>query len=141
MMPGEQPAIPRDEYLYRRIPLNRYQPRMSSELPGHAFNPSTGDINGLSVSRASLTTIEEVARGRGDRLQHVCRVKAGAFQDLELEVVPDPLPNDPGHCLIPAITIDVYRNDKMLVKAWRNVLAAAAEMVLVVLDAEPPTTQ
>ncbi len=60
---------------------------------------------GLSVSRSSLTSPLRLLnllelQGKSPVGWRVCRISVRDVRSLDLDVRPDPKPEDPGHCLI-----------------------------------------
>lgn len=83
-------------------------------LTSQVFEPSASDTDGLSVIRskshnaldaARLKHRERIARKLEPEPLVVAEVSVGLLLEKSLSVVPDPLPDVPGHALIPEITI------------------------------------
>jgi len=94
-----------DELLYRRIPAstNWFDP-VTGTLQAAAFAPhKTSDLTGLSVSRAKYKSIENAARARPGKSYFIAVLRAGDLRQSGIEVVPRPLPGDPGHAELPAL--------------------------------------
>ena len=77
-----------------------------------AFEPSDADTNGLSVVRARFHTPlqvaaikhrERLARNKAAEPLVVVEVSVAALREKGLDVVPDPLPEIPGHAVIPLL--------------------------------------
>lgn len=80
--------------------------------PPEAFNPRRDDTTGLSISRARYKTAEEAARGPSAQGYYVALLQAGRLRAAGIEVVPRPLPGDPGHSELPGLTYDQRKSDQ-----------------------------
>ncbi|HZZ41782.1 MAG TPA: hypothetical protein VFE58_02495 [Tepidisphaeraceae bacterium] len=109
-----------DELIYRRIPVsqNWYNPNLSPPLSPKAFNPTERDVTGLSISRASLKTIEEAAKGQPGKSYYVAILRVADLRSAGIRVEPKPLdrgvlgpdhPGDESHAELPDLT---YQNRK-----------------------------
>jgi hypothetical protein len=98
------PAVEDDDVVLRHIPGGTLW-----QAPGPRITSANFQIRvdraetGVSVSRLSLTTpegvLDRVAGGRtGD--SRIAAASVRAIRDLGREVIPDPLPDDPGHAEI-----------------------------------------
>ena len=98
----DDPSIPDEELLYRRIPLQPPDNIQPTEVEGE-WRPSSGNFrsNGpLSVDRASLTTPEQTRdRGR-PMIFHVAQVPAKVARQCGCRLVKDLMPNNPAHILL-----------------------------------------
>jgi hypothetical protein len=114
-----------DEILYRRVPAQAdyYNPAVDSRPTPLAFRPRENDTKGLSVSRAKYRTMEQVARNPRGKRYYVAVLQAGKLRAGGIAVEPDPLPNDPGHALLPSLT---YQNRKTPRAKEQQVLIAEA---------------
>jgi hypothetical protein len=112
-----------DEVLCRRIPASTgwYGPSRSPPLEPEAFRPNKNDTHGLSVSRQKYKSVEQAARGQPGKTYFVALLRAGDIRAAGMEVVPRPLPDDPGHAEIPELTYDT-RKSKLAIE-WRTRLA------------------
>lgn len=110
--------IPDDVYVYRRIPSSRYpKPTDPKSRPINAsFLPRIDDTDGLSVDLATLTTPEKVADIPDKRYQ-VVQVCVSDLRSLGLDVISDPLPDNPAHALIIGLDRQTYDADKAQIKA------------------------
>lgn len=115
-------AIRCDDPIFRRIPvtLKLYRPE-TEELHAHAFRPSPRDIDGLSVSRGKtdhrpeFLSLEQVAEvGRNPQGYFVAELSLITLNSHNIQVVPDPKDDDPGHCLIPSLRYQKPRPSEML---------------------------
>jgi hypothetical protein len=101
MAPGDgTEPIGDDEVLYRRVPVSQkwYTPGVDAELSRYAFNPSENDTTGICFSRAKYKTVEEAAVGYPGKRYYVAKLSASALRAIDIEIIPDPRPGDPGHC-------------------------------------------
>jgi hypothetical protein len=123
VLPDESDPIAEDELLYRRIPaaLNLYDPHTAPQLLPDTFRPNQNDDTGLSVYRAKYKTIEEAARGRKGGGYYVAILRAGDLRIQGIDVVPRPIPGDPGHAEIPGLTYQNRKSDQAL--EWKVLLA------------------
>lgn len=138
-MSGKRAIIGDDEWVYRRVPaIYLPDPRRYSFPQIECFRPRQGESDGLSVDRASLTTIARSARGANpDRRYHLLRLSVRQLRGQELDVVADPLPDNPAHALIPQINAIAYKADKKRIQQIQNMLVSKfSQLVLVALDAE-----
>jgi hypothetical protein len=104
MADGREP-IEDDEIIYRRIPTPAYYDPSVSPFPSPmAFHPRCNDLTGLSVYRAKYKTPEQVAATGRDRPFYIAELRAGDLRRHGIEVVPVPLPDDPGHAELPGLT-------------------------------------
>lgn len=103
-----------DEVILRHIPGGTLH-----QAPGPRITSRNFELRlhmgetGLSVSRAGMTSpsallarVGNVAKGT-----RVAAITAGELRAVGLEVVPDPLPDDPGHALIRSATADLFDQD------------------------------
>lgn len=128
MLDGTE-AIEDDELLYRRIPAsqNWYNPDQDPPLSPEAFKPTKYDDDGISFSRAKYSSIEDVGREKEGRKYYVAVIRAGDIASIGIQVVPDPISNDPtlgddpGHAIIPRMNFENRKEDSC--REWKNVLA------------------
>jgi hypothetical protein len=105
-----------DEHLLRRIPrgaggTDYYNPDRPQSLSPDAFKPhASHDMDGLSLSRAKspehpefLLPEDLAALGQSPHGYFIAELVAGDLRRAGIEVVPDPLPSDPGHVLLPHV--------------------------------------
>ncbi len=135
----EVPPVSSAERLFRRI-LNWKKGRDPNvKIPQRFFMPrpwvsaqKPGDSSGLSVSRAMLTRLEDIAKPpkAGDQT-HVAQLGVADVRAIELTVVPDPGPTDIGHSLIPELNsisrLDPEQEQKM--DEWAMFLRDRASLV------------
>jgi hypothetical protein len=108
MVEGNDP-IDDEELLYRRIPVsqNWYDPASTLPPSPKAFKPHrTNDASGLSLYRARFKTAQEVAANDREARFYVAVLKAGDLRRRGVEVLPRPLPGDPGHAELPDLRSD-----------------------------------
>jgi hypothetical protein len=81
-----------------------------------AFEPSPKDVTGLSVVRTKYSSPEKVARNRFDELLGlgkppgifcVAEISLSACAEEGVAAMPDPLENNPGHALLPALNASI----------------------------------
>lgn len=124
MDPGTEP-IADDELLYRRISMASgwYEPARIPPLNPEAFRPNKKtDESGLSLWRAKYVTAQEAARGPSGKPYYVAVLSAADLRAKGIEIVPRPLPGQPGHAEIPALT-SANRSDQQA----KNMSALIAE--------------
>ena len=110
MNDGTEP-ISDDELLYRRVPLTWYSPQ--NGLDAQAFAPhKTLDTTGLSMARAKYKSKEEVAAGQPGKSYYVAVLRAGDVRKAQIEPVPRPEPNDPGHSELPDLNSQNRKSDR-----------------------------
>lgn len=91
-----------DELLYRRIPGSSgwYSPQ--DGFKPEAFAPhKKNDATGLSVHRAKYKSLNEAAIGQPGKSYYVAVLRARDLRQQGIEIVPRPLPHDPGHAELP----------------------------------------
>lgn len=106
-MTDESDPIGDDENVLRRI-LNREKYiDLTLRIPviRLAFRPTKDDATGISVYRSLFACPREVAKaGTNSAGYWVAELPIAAIRDLQLTVMPDPLPEGlKGHALIPEI--------------------------------------
>lgn len=111
-----------EELIYRRIPvsLNLYNPDLNPSPDPRSFRPIKLDTNGLSLVRAKYSTPQQVAVTDHGRKYWIAVLKAGDIRACSigaLDVVPAPLPNNPGHAEIPSLTYQ-NRRDTDVLQLW-----------------------
>lgn len=115
-------AISCDDPIFRRVPvtLQLYRPE-TEELHAHIFLPSSRDTDGLSVSRGKtsdhpefLSLAQFADAGRNPQGYFVAELALTSLDRHNIQVVPDPKDNDPGHCLIPSLRYQKPRPSEML---------------------------
>ena len=95
-----------DELLYRRILVSSgYYSPDTETISSQAFAPSKEDASGLSVSRAKYKSAKDAAHGRNGKPAHVAVLRASVLRALGIQVVPKPLPDDPGHAEMPDLNV------------------------------------
>lgn len=106
-----EPISP-DEFILKRVPSSRPggvksildRPGIGLTATSFAIGPRPNE-KFPSWSREKITTpieLLEIARNQGQEIDgwHVVAVEAVEIFELGLNVVPEPTPEDPGHCLI-----------------------------------------
>jgi hypothetical protein len=115
MQHGSEP-VDDDELILRRIPDAQVE-RSSSPRPSPiAFQPHReNDRRGISFSRAKYSTAEQVARGGLRRpARFVAQFSVRALRASGVDVEPDPTPDNPGHCVAPALRSDTRGTNRTL---------------------------
>jgi hypothetical protein len=99
----ESDSIADDELLYRRIPVSMgwYD---SLGVSPEAFDPRKDEESGISVYRAKFTSLEQAAQGKSKKGYWVAILRAGDLRRQNIEVVPRPQPDAPGHAELPDLT-------------------------------------
>lgn len=102
-----------DELLYRRFATQWWSSAKTNpkQLPVSFFKPrawksedNPGDIDGVSVSRAGISSIEVASTSpRSGKRMCLAQFPARAALDRGLDIVPDSTEQDPGHALIPQL--------------------------------------
>lgn len=110
-MGDQAEPIEDDEDLYRRIPLQYFDPRQGREPSPHAFHPGKHDETGISLFRARYISPEEVAQNDRGKQYYVAVLRAGQLRANGLDVVPRPDEHKAGHAEIPSLTYENRHND------------------------------
>jgi len=112
-----------EEYLYRKIPVSTgwYDPDVSKKPSPRAFHPRKNDPTDLSVDRATYTTIERAARGQSKQGYYVAILRVSDLRAKGMDVVPKPLPENPGHAEILGLNSQTRGSDQA--KEWEVLLA------------------
>ena len=97
-----------------------------------AFVPNEKDTGGISVFRALFVTPEELdASGRDPGNYYIAKFKVSTLETLGLSVAADPQADQPsGHCLIPELSLEMYKDEKKRSKEIQLELMRIAEIVL-----------
>ncbi len=107
---GSEP-IENDEYLYRRILLQYYDPSQGSEPSPNAFHPRDYDKTEISVFRAKYVTPEQVAQNDRGKRYYVAVLRAGDLRDNGIEVVPRIEGHEQGHAELLDLKSENRRTD------------------------------
>lgn len=121
----EAPSVEDSEVILRHIPAGT-----TFQAPGPRITSINFQVraaqgeSGVSVSRDSMTTVEQlVARVGGDLTKgsRVAAARVAEIRSLGLEVVPDPLEDDPGHAEIRSnsVSLDDHLIRKRLANLFR----------------------
>lgn len=113
-----------DEVVLRHVPGGpTWQEPPDGRITSFNFRPRPGEY-GVSVSRSALTTPAVLMARLGDPASG-SRIAAAAVADIRalgLEVVPDPLDDDPGHALIqPTSALATKSSKRRLADLFRYV--------------------
>ena len=110
-MTGSGSPVSEGEWVYRRVPLAWWPNPREGRPKIDAFLPAQRDRDGLSVNVVSLTSIDKIIRG--DKPYHVCCLSVAALRgEFSLDIVHDPVPGNPAHALVPALSRARYEADK-----------------------------
>lgn len=125
-----------DEIVYRRIPRNCLPRPKHESIPAWvAFRPNDDDLTGLSLSREEHESIEQAAQGMPGKRYHVARMRVRDLNEVGLSVIADEPETNPGHAIIPELSLGAYRANRKKCKALANLIVSSiAEIVLVALD-------
>lgn len=119
--PTPLPAITDGETLLRRVPLSFYPDKQVLDKPSFdAFLPrrwqsseDPGDATGLSVDREWFTTVDAASRHPDTgEAQNVARTSVEKIASVGLSAIPDELPGNRSHTLIPELNSLDYKNNK-----------------------------
>ena len=97
-----------NELIYRRVvqTTNFYNQNQNPALSTMAFKPTDADVDGISVTRATLlqgNAEAAAALGFAGKNYYIIELVAGDLRNEGLTVVADPSTNDPSHAIIPAL--------------------------------------
>ncbi len=112
-MSGVPPRLSDEEYVYRRVPPS-WPSDKQSHPPWTYFKPNTKDTAGLSVEITSRTTAEASRTRMTPNIRYRLlslvisdiraeSIKSASEQLIPLDVIEDPLPENPAHALIPQL--------------------------------------
>jgi len=129
-----------DEILFRRIPVSTdwYDGKVSP----NAFNPTKSDIDGISVYRKTFLSAPDLAgKGRNVKGYYVVALRAIDLKQSVIRVIPNPLPDDPDHALIPDLTYSNKDSDrsKMLKIRLAELCILPAEGPFIPTNSADPT--
>lgn len=121
--PDGTESVDDDEFLHRKIPakLPWYDSTKIPPVSSYAFNPRENDTTGLSLDRAKYRSVEESAEGQSAAGYYVAILRAGDLRAHGMEVVPRPLPENPGHAEIVGLTYQDRKTDQC--REWMKYLA------------------
>jgi hypothetical protein len=111
MPDGTEPIDP-DEIVYRRV-VDRsgfYKSDRQPPLSDSAFKPAPRDTDGISFTRAKYVSADPIlaaAGGYQGKNYFVIEMRADDLMSLGVTFKPRPLPDDPGHTVIPELNIKV----------------------------------
>lgn len=119
-MPAPADAVVDDEHVYRRIPL-AWAPDPKLLPVWNSFRPREDDDRGLSVYLASLVSPKEIlARDpppNPGKPYSIYRLRVGTIRQIQggdgvgnLDVIPDPIPANAAHALVPQMNYRAYSN-------------------------------
>ncbi|MDW8224283.1 MAG: hypothetical protein RMJ82_15180, partial [Gemmatales bacterium] len=136
-MKHEQEPISRDEWLLRRVHVQYFRPGRFTVISPNAFEPRlrgrAPDTNGISLFRAAcLPSPEELLNAiTPDKRKDygVVRISVEFIKSLGLSVVSLPVPDLPGHVVIPELNASAYAADKSRFTPMKMRLAEAASQI------------
>lgn len=127
MNDGTEPVLD-SEILYRRISCQYYNPENDTCPSPLSFRLIPEDITGLSVYRAKYKTMKQVAANPREKQYYVASFLAGKLRENEIDIVPRPLQDDPGHAEIPNLTYENRKTPKsreiqlsLAEKLWKSI--------------------
>ncbi len=148
--PPQEDVLPTDVLM--RWVINRpviYNPSKSPPIQEKAFHPRPkADDEGLSLSRRQSKTsphfltakqFKSLNKDGKDRLRQtcgVCGVSMTVVQTIGLEAVPDRMPDDPGHILLPLINFHDFEGERHTdetnkrIRLWIAALIQQAEELI-----------
>jgi len=101
--PDDVPDISPDESLYRRC-VPGFQARGVNRPSIRDFRPRPIDVDGLSVTRPRLTSLEQAATcPNTGKKYHVAEITVELLTRLDLSAQKWPLSHDRGHAVIPEL--------------------------------------
>src|SRR5262249_15131074 len=112
---GTEPVAD-EEIIYRRVPVSKTDWYCRGDLSPEAFDPLKDEHTGISVSRAKHTSIEQAAQGRSKSGYYVAVYRVADLRAHGIDVVPRPLPGNPGHAELPDINSGNRLEDATLEK-------------------------
>ena len=130
--------------LYRRLPMEWWLSAVKrgklQTLPVSRFKPNSNDADGLSVSQASISTIEiasTTAKGKRDCL---AEFPAVAAVSRGLTVEPKPTDRDPGHAIISEMNYAALEDPETeaVVEEHALALAQASKVAWPTENSPPP---
>ncbi len=106
-----------DEIVLRHIPGGTTWQAPGPRVTSKNFELRPGEA-GISVSRAAITAPDQFMALRGNPAtgSRIASAPVAGIRGLGLEVIPDPIPDDPGHALIVSATSILGENDHPLRK-------------------------
>jgi hypothetical protein len=74
------------------------------KIDPYAFEPRKSDVDGISLFREDFTTREKLSRAsKYPAGVHVVRIAAQQLFDLSVDIETKPIPDQPGHVVLPAL--------------------------------------
>lgn len=130
-------SVEPDEALLRRsLPTFHPERKKSGQLPPvwTDFRPTKEDGNGISVTRRIyVQNLVDEAKSQGEgKPRALLEFHAKDAHALGLSVVADPIPNNPGHTLIPQLNrldYDDSSDGKQRITEWAMQLAQKCTLV------------
>jgi hypothetical protein len=129
-MMGETDPVGDDEYVFRRVLAQDVnESNAESPVARTGFRPNAQDVNGISVYREAFVTSNEIDEaGRKPGEYYIFRLNVRELREvIGVDVIPDPMPPLPGHCLIPEVRHGLKGREKLLCKEVQRKLAVLAD--------------
>ena len=103
---GANNQVPDDEVILRHIPGGTTFQAQGPRITSKNFDLRAGEA-GISVSRQAVTAPDQLMARIGDPAagSRIAFATVAAVRALGLEVVPDPIADDPGHALILGVPV------------------------------------
>ncbi|MGP1346264.1 MAG: hypothetical protein ACTS3F_06305 [Phycisphaerales bacterium] len=138
---AEQPAIASS--LYRRLPMDWWRSALKKGklhiLPVSRFKPNSNDADGLSVSQARLSTIEQASTTATGKRDCLAEFPTSVATGRGLTVEPKPTERDPGHAVIPEMNFAAMQDPETEAIVEEHALALAqASKVTWPTEGDPP---
>jgi hypothetical protein len=133
-MKSEDDPITDDEWLLRRVRVEKFRTNKLPVISPNAFEPRIGgrdpDTDGISLHRAAcLADLSEVLASIAPERLHeygIVRIQVSFLKSLNLSVVSKPDDRVKGHVVIPELNADDYQSDKARFTPIKDKLATEA---------------
>ncbi len=126
---NEHEPVDDNEFVYRRIHPDFFNPSMPVPVQPRAFRPSRSDDTGLSVLRTRFAQPQDCLTNRDPAKIagfSVARLAVHDLLRLGLTVLPDPIVGGPpGHAVIPELSWAGYQSKK---HHWKPILLELARL-------------
>lgn len=130
--------------LYRRLPMDWWFSAVKKGklhiLPVSRFKPNSNDADGLSVSQAGLSTIEQASTTAKGKRDCLAAFPTSVATGRSLTVEPKPTDRDPGHAVIPEMNFAAMQDPETeaVVEEHALALAQASKVTWPTEDDPPP---
>lgn len=105
---------------------SHYKKGTLSKVPISFFVPSARDEDGLSVSRAEITSLQAARTSAKGKPLPVAEFSTRVVSDRGLTVAPMPTGDDAGHAVIPEMNSAAYENANTRDEVQENAAALAS---------------